>query len=1401
MHSINDSTRVKVPIRLLAAFAIALVAVASFFASTTNAYAQENDIRFQTNETLRGNDSGEQRTQNIERINNALRDVNNNGYAGASHESQEVIWGMSFAGSNTDATQRLINDGLDVNAARGLINNEEVMNELGGVGDGGARRFLENNLAQSISQSQDTNAESVGDNAAESGGGGSTGGGSSGELSLESPHTYSDILASVIMSRSSNGANMDSTSLPMSTLNKYPSKENNGGAYGRLNSPKGDDAPAEAGSAAASYIEALFKFQWIIGGDYNDINGHGQLDGIESKFVGVSNISASIYDTISSAIEWLSDATSNLNIANLLGLTSSSRDGDNWLSGWVRSILQSAGLSSSFAAIQYVAIAIVGGLFLFFLMRAVNSDKNRVRNDGSVKSTGARIAVMILAIPFATVVTATLDGLTHDLSSEQFSGATSVNSQYVVDTLHWAAAANLSTGLQPTPGAAAEDYDALVQPERIGNINSQVHNKLASSGLVDKEDKASASSMLEALRKGKVANVNDYFGMIQNVDARSAALDGSLAASRTPMASLSAGIKSDSADQQLSMIQPYFLSTRKNLDGADSSDSSSSDSSDKATSGDGSGGGVGSDDGENGSVRIGNGATTGIASFKCGDAGQMTCDSVAWNKPATYIFGASSGSNNSEEQSDLSNFIAGAGSHQNYDPETREKAEGEVDGTDKARVMESNNHSIAIMNRYAGADSPGALSTQSTAFILQSEMNDGTLNYHGYNTTQSPEGSTKNTGVNGKVFQRYVIPNSGEGDLASKVASISVMWMCAGIISVVAFFALFRAPILGAVFNMFKGFFQALIAGNVAGLLRYALYYLALRLSFVFASTAITAALLITDMLNGMLGGKAALGSATEVGQNISDKGGPSEIDIPGPVNIPNPLSGFMETVGTAVVVIAAAVIALILTFIVCWPFLSVGAASKSGRPQKFSVVSLLISLPYIMAENACDAVDRMAQKLGHSPNQFGLGGKPLDIKGRGKSSEVVGKAASTAKDAVAPKASDLVDAAKGAVKGGATGGLTGAAMGAVSSRLAGLVGNRPGTNNDLDEETSADARSRVPGDVDGQGVGPDGQPLDETRELPTTQPALGHADEEARVDADVDGGESKTEASSTEHAETGESETERLDSKSTTSDEIQGDSIKIDKADIGEANTGTAAAAGLGAGAGALLSSGEGLPNKNEAGNVDLHADNVNMVGDVDGGDAQVDTDSATTRSEGAVTMPDAQVEVPGTIDAQGPVNTGGTADTRIDDAERKTIEHRSTTHAAEGDSMRAPGGADGAFDAKGLVAGAIASATAANVASNDRIVDALEKNRSETRNLGSSVERGTQATNDVRSSIRGDVSNQLGQVNSSIDEQTSRLSEESSAERTRDMRQDALSREFMRNSRNESENIAKEVRDSKRN
>lgn len=1394
---------------MLAAFAIALVAVSSFFASATTAYAQENENRWETNETLRGEDSGEQREQNIARINDALRDVNNNGYDGASRESRDVIWGMSFAGSDPAATQRLIEDGLDVNAAQDLISNEEAMNSIGAQ-NSGSRRFLENNVRTAISSSEDADLTDPAGDAGE-GGGGSTGGGSSGELSLEDPHSYSDILASVIMSRSSNGANMDSTSLPMSTLNKYPSEKNSGGSYGRLNSPSGDDGATPAGSAAASYVEALFKFQWIIGGDYNDINGHGQLDGVESKFVGVSNVGASIYDTISNAIEWLSDATSNLNIANLLGLTSSSRDGDNWLSGWVESILSSAGLSSSFAAIQYVAIAIVGGLFLFFLMRAVNSDKNRVRNDGSVKSTGARIAVMILAIPFVTIITATLDGLTHDLSSEQFSGATDVNSQYVVDTLHWAAATNLATGVQPTAGKAAEDYSDVIKPESIGEVNTSARNKLAAAGILSEDDKESASSMLEALREGKVANVNDYFGMIQNVRDKNATND--LAASRTPMAYENTGIKSDAADQQLNMIQPYFLSTRKNLDGVESDDSSSADSSDDATSGDSgddsSSGGVGSDDGENGTIRIGNSVVGGAAHFKCGDASQMTCDSVDWTKPATYIFGASSGSNNSEEQSDLNNFVAGAGSHQNYDPETREPAEGEVDGVDKARIMESNNYSIAVMNRYAGTYSPGALSTQSTAFILQSEMNDGTLNYHGYNTTQTPEGSTKNTGVNGKVFQRYVVPNSGTGDLASKVASISVMWLCAGIISIVAFFALFRAPILGAIFNMFKGFFQALIAGNVAGLLRYALYYTALRLSFVFASTAITAALLITDMLNGMLGGKTALGSATETGQNISDAGGPSEIDIPGPVNIPNPLSGFMDSVGTAVVVIAAAIIALILTFIVCWPFLSVGAASKSGRPQKFSVVSLLISLPYIMAENACEAVDRMAQKLGHSPSQFGMGGKPLDVKGRGKSSEAVGKAASTAKGAVSSKPSDLVGAAKGAAKGGATGGLTGAAMGAASSKLAGLAGDLPGTKHGLDEETNADARSRVPGDVDGQGVGPDGLPLDETRELPTTQPGLGHAGEDARVDADVDGGESrtdsldadesKTESSATEHAETGKSETERLDSKSTTSDEIQGDSIKIDKADIGESSTGTAAAAGLGAGA--LLGSGEGLPNKNETGNVDLHADSVNVVGDVDGGDAQVDTNSATTRSDGAVTMPDAQVDVPGEIDAQGPVNAGGAADANIGDSERKNVEHRSTAHAAEGDSMRAPGGADGEFDAKGLVAGAIASATAANAASNERVIDALEKNRSETRNLGSSVDRGAQATNDVRSSIRGDVSSQLGQIGSSISEQTSRLSGESNAERTRDMRQDALTRESMRSARNESENIAEEVRNSKRN
>src|SRR5699024_6366387 len=93
----------------------------------------------------------------------------------------------------------------------------------------------------------------------------------------------------------------------------------------------------------------------------------------------------------------------------------------------------------------------------------------------------------------------------------------------------------------------------------------------------------------------------------------------------------------------------------------------------------------------------------------------------------------------------------------------------------------------------------------------------------------------------GNAFARYTIPNTGPADKAGKIATVSTLWLTAGVVAIFALLALLRSPLLIAVWRMTTGLLSSLVTGNPAGVFKYALHYMALRLSFLFASAGILA--------------------------------------------------------------------------------------------------------------------------------------------------------------------------------------------------------------------------------------------------------------------------------------------------------------------------------------------------------------------------------------------------------------------------------------------------------------------------------------------------------------------------------------------------------------------------------
>ena len=637
----------------------------------------------------------------------------------------------------------------------------------------------------------------------------------------------------------------------------------------------------------------------------------------------------------------------------------------------------------------------------------------------------------MIAVPFAVIFTSTIDTMTRDFTKNQFGSAAGVNNQYVVDTLAWAAGSNLAMS---SMGSTSVEAFSPESQSVSAIMNDAQRNLNAASISNDSLNSTKAADLMSAYSSGETATVDDYFAMI------SSASDGAttIAASNSPIRlSRGAQIKNGHFKELGSnYFTPYFLSMRgDDLDGetASSSDSSSSDKSDDAT--DGADGADGADkpneaaasnsQGDDGNVR---GSITFSGSqngerFECGN-GKMICQRVMWNRPATYIYGAAAGRGASAEQSSIANYIASAGTHQNFDPATGEEARS----AEKQRILNANATNIALANRYSGMDSaisPKSLSTQSVAILLQSSFDNGALNYRALNASATAAGSTVyGSHGRGVSFQRYVIPNTGTADLSVRVGSLVAMWMTAPIIAIVALFALFRAPILLAIVNMFKGFFQGLVMGNIGGLFKYAFYYLALRMSFVFATAAIVAGIQFADMINSILPTSDVVGaSGSLIERRSTDSGGPLG-GVKNSVNeVWNSLGDLVNSAAQGIVLI---VLTLVLCFVVVAPLFSMNTSNRG--PHKVSLVTLIVTLPYILADVASSWIDGLVR------NMFGMSStQTKSITGANKNN--VGFSARSPKD-LGRDALETTKDGMGIAKAGA--GIATGGMGAAAGFLAG---------------------------------------------------------------------------------------------------------------------------------------------------------------------------------------------------------------------------------------------------------------------------------------------------------------------------------------------------------------------------
>ena len=1035
MRSINTRSDTHLALRFIYVWVAAtLVALLSAPAVAPSAFAA--DETFNKNDVsgvLEGTLDEEEGAPDSEAVSDAIADglTNIADKGRATDEDQFLLEGIGNALRQNDSKAVAdIFDKVGTDRIKEMVENDSLMQSINNFSPQAYDWFDQfgRNVADRYGFSHGTTQDIIDDVISMSTFGGSN-------LSMQGGHTYADLLASVIFSLSTDQKNAAANQLEMSTLKMYPSDIDQTQTYGQLLPPEGNGFNS-MGERLAAFIEGIFQYEWIVPADEN--NQAQQVGSVSSLAMKFGSWGAAVYDAVTGVIRFSSEAFSNLNIVNMFGLGSGGQAGEeNLITRFVASTLENMGISSSLTAIRVTAATVIGIAFLYIAMSTISSARiGQVYNTTGarrLKGMSTRLLVIVIAVPFAVIFTSTIDTMTRDFTKNQFGSAAGVNNQYVVDTLAWAAGSNLAMG---NMGSASVD---AFSPERqsVSTImNTAQRNLNAASINNDSLNSTKAADLMSAYSSGETASVDDYFAMIASASGTS------IAASNSPIR-LSRGAQIHNGHfKELSSnyFTPYFLSMRgDSLDSETvaSSDSSSSSNEDE-TAGDAANA-DGADEpneaaasnsqGDDGNVR---GSITFSGSqngerFECGN-GKMICQRVMWNRPSTYIYGAAAGRGASAEQSSIANYIASAGTHQNFDPATGEEARS----AEKQRILNANATNIALANRYSGMDSaisPKSLSTQSVAILLQSSFDNGALNYRALNASATAAGSTV-YGAHGRgtSFQRYVIPNTGTADLSVRVGSLVAMWMTAPIIAIVALFALFRAPILLAIVNMFKGFFQGLVMGNIGGLFKYALYYMALRMSFVFATAAIVAGIQFADMINNILPTSDVVGaSGSLIERRSTDNGGPLG-GVKDSVNeVWNSLGGLVNSAAQGIVLI---VLTLVLCFVVVAPLFTMNTSNRG--PHKVSLVTLIVTLPYILADVASSWIDGLVR------NMFGMSSTQSKSV-TGASKDNIGFEARNPKD-LGRDALETTKDGVGIAKAGA--GIATGGMGAAAGFLAGKAAN-----------------------------------------------------------------------------------------------------------------------------------------------------------------------------------------------------------------------------------------------------------------------------------------------------------------------------------------------------------------------
>ena len=735
---------------------------------------------------------------------------------------------------------------------------------------------------------------------------------------LTANESYSTLYASVIYSLSK-GESADSASISLNQLSKYPVQDGNGQnqQYGALATPSLTTPKNPIGSQLAAYIQTLHDYNYLVmkdktgfSGIWNTLTGWAS-QAVRNVLLSTAMLGAILYDFSTFFIKSMTDAFTKFNILKVTGISAGAEAANTLVENLLSGVLNIFGLTGeTIRLLQYSLYTILLAMFVLKIITQLNKAKAKQ----AVKTTKLmtlRVFTIIMTIP----VTAMMYGVSSTLFDSLKNAATDasrISDSYVINVTKWAGTLNLS--LDPMGTSAVSSSNSGVKadakfeptPSNIAKLNSAIRAiDDANNEKADNKQRSAQLAMtaISNLMEDKEASVQSYFNYI----AANGQSGSNMAAEALPTTSAS--------DSQTGRSNTYLYVSRDKKEDALDKLKSLLGLGDKNT------GEADDEAGKSYSYDV-SGKKISIT-----PASKADLVPVAWNNPTSYLYGAVPPGNLTTSTLNHANYHLSAYTNMLNDPKTDEVASDK----ELKEALVKNAQNFALINKYAGIKNYGgnnpALSSQSVAFLLQSKVSNGSINYKGYNTAANEAGSSKNTGAYGITYVENVVPSNSVADYMGKIASLNAIWVAAGYTAFIVMLTLLKSPILGSIVRHLKGFFQALFVGDIIGLLESITFYLALSSSFVFGYLGI---LFGTSLIQQLIGEGSVASALSFV----------SVIPIYGPI-----------------------LISWIVAFILTWPVVSL-SLGRSGKRRKAGIVELVVAMPYLMAESLDPAFDRMYSRL-----------------------------------------------------------------------------------------------------------------------------------------------------------------------------------------------------------------------------------------------------------------------------------------------------------------------------------------------------------------------------------------------------------------------------------------------------